>query len=314
MNKRYYSISSWLLSRFGERVYKVTLESGFSCPNRDGSFSRGGCIFCHPASYHPATAPVHGGSEKPIRAQIEEGIEYLKRRHGAARFIGYFQRGSNTHASPRAMAAVFGEAISHPDVAGLAISTRPDCIDADRIEVLSALAGKKPLWVELGLQSAHDKTLIAIRRGHSSSCFAEAARRLGEAGIPTCAHVILGLPGETPEMMKETARFINGCGIWGVKIHNLHVLKGTELSRLYEAGELSLPALEEYASWVADFLEELDPSTVVHRVSGHSPRRLTQAPTWSPNKLGIMNAVDAEMKRRESRQGLRFTSPSAEGS
>ncbi|HPQ81371.1 MAG TPA: TIGR01212 family radical SAM protein [bacterium] len=306
LNKRYNSIGSWLNRRFGERVFKVSLESGLSCPNRDGKIGRSGCIFCNEAAYYPATSPVTGAMGKAISAQLEEGIAYIKDRHKASRFIAYFQSGSSTHAPASALASIFKDATSHPEVVGIAVSTRPDCIDSDRASLLAKLAEERLVWVELGLQSSHDDTLARIRRGHDTACFLRAAETLANAGIPVCAHLILGLPGEDAGMMKETARFLNIAGVWGVKIHNLHILEGTELERNYREGEIPLPSLDEYASWVADFLEELDPETVVHRVSGHSPRRLNVAPDWSVNKLGIMNAVEREMANRKSRQGKLF--------
>lgn len=293
--------------RFGERVYKVTLESGCSCPNRDGTVGTTGCLFCNPKGYRPATSPESGGSGKAIREQLLEGIEYIRRRHGARRVISYFQGGSNTHAPASALRPIFEEAIDHPAVAGLAISTRPDCTGAEHIEMLQALAQKTFLWVELGLQSAHDLTLAAIGRGHAVAAFTEACARLSAAGVPVCAHVILGLPGETLEQMRETARFLNEQPVWGVKIHNLHVLRDTGLEGRYRAGDIAIPSVEEYAGWVADVLEILRPEIVIHRVSGHSPRGLTVAPAWSVNKLAIFNAVEAELARRDSWQGKGVT-------
>lgn len=304
MNKRYNSINSWLIDRFGERIYKISLESGCSCPNRDGTLGTKGCVYCNLRSYFPATATESGNGGRPIGEQLRKGIEYVRRRHGVGRFISYFQSGSNTHASAAALEPIFEEAIAHPAVVGLAVSTRPDCIAAEHVELLRRLAKKTFLWIELGLQSCHDATLRRIGRGHDAGSFLMASRMLSEAEIPVCAHIILGLPGETRGMMLETARFLNEAAVWGVKIHNLHVLAETELEQQYRAGEVAIPSLEEYAGWVADVLEVLDPAIVVHRVSGHSPRTLTVAPAWSVNKLAIFNAVEGELQRRKSRQGI----------
>lgn len=306
MNKRYNSINAWLFHRFGERIYKVSLESGCSCPNRNGTTKKDGCIFCHPASYHPATSPENGNSNLTIREQLEEGIRYIERRHRVRRVIGYFQRGSNTHAGVDRLAPMFEEVVADPRVAGLAVSTRPDCIGEEHIALLARLAEKKLVWAELGLQSAHERTLADIGRGHTVAAFEEACCALHSAGIPVCAHIILGLPGETREMMIETARFLNRLHIWGVKIHNLHVLRGTELERRHRQGEIAIPSLEEYAHWTADVLEALDPAIVVHRVNSHAPRHLTVVPAWSVNKLAIFNAVERELERRDSSQGKYF--------
>lgn len=309
LNKRYNSINAWLRENLGERVYKVSLESGLSCPNRDGAAGSEGCIFCHPESYYPATSPTTGSRGKSIREQLEEGIAYVRRRHGAEKFIAYFQSGSNTHAPAEKLAPLFREAIAHPGVAGLAVSTRPDCVGSEHVALLGEFAQQALVWVELGLQSAHETTLAAINRGHGVACFRQACDALQSAGVRVCAHIVLGLPGETPAQMIETARFLNDAKVWGVKIHNLHVLRGTELERRYRAGEAAIPSLETYAAWVADVLEELDPAIVVHRVNGHSPRHLTVAPAWSVNKLAIMNAVEAELKRRNSWQGKGILRP-----
>jgi uncharacterized protein len=303
VKSRYNSINDLLKQRFGERVFKVTLESGCACPNRDGPLGSGGCTFCQPEALRPSTAREPGRSPAPIAAQLAEGIDYIRRRHGAQKVIAYFQNGTNTAAPAAELVPLFHTAIGHPAVVGLAISTRPDCIEEGHLELLQGLAAQTMLWVELGLQSAHDATLVDIRRGHTAAQFALATERLARAGIPVCAHVILGLPGETPEMMRATARFLNDAGVWGVKIHNLHVLAGTAMAERYERGELAIPSLAEYAGWVVDFLEELAPSIVIHRVNGHSPRRLTVAPAWSVNKLAILNAVEAELERRQTWQG-----------
>jgi radical SAM protein (TIGR01212 family) len=306
LNNRYNSINALLLRSFGERVFKVSLESGCGCPNRDAASGRPGCSFCRPESLQPDTSPERDAAPRPIREQLDEGISYIERRHRAFRVIAYFQGGSSTAAAPSVLEPIFSEAISHPAVVGLAVSTRPDCIEEGHADLLERLSEKTMLWAELGLQSAHDSTLQRIRRGHDADCFARACALLQGRGIPVCAHVILGLPGETRGMMLETAEFLNRVGAWGVKIHNLHVLKGTALAEEFEAGLVPVPSLSEYASLACDFLERLSPSIVVHRVSGHGPRRLTLAPGWSVNNLAVMNAVHSELASRDSWQGKRY--------
>ena len=304
LNKRYNSINTWLKENFGGRVYKVSLESGCSCPNRDGTIDTQGCIFCNLSSYNPATAS-NGRKELPsVTLQLEEGLDYVRKRHQADKVIAYFQRGSNTHAPASVLESIFREAASHPSVAGLAISTRPDCISEEHINLFRNLP--KLLWVELGLQSAHNNTLTLINRGHNAEQFADTCRALAAASIPVCAHVILGLPHETPEMMIETAKFLNEQKVWGVKIHNLHVLKNTKLEGLYNAGKVAIPLLSTYVDWVIAFLEVLDPSIIIHRVNSHSPRDLTHAPEWSINKLEILNEMEKQMEKRNTWQGKSY--------
>jgi radical SAM protein (TIGR01212 family) len=300
---RYNSINSLLRGRFGERVYKVTLDIGSGCPNRDGTCGHEGCSFCHPDALRPSTSKDPLTPPKPLHEQLEEGIEYIRRRHGSRRVISYLQNGSNTYAAAGTLRPLLSEATAHPSVVGLAVSTRPDCIGQAHADLMAELAQGTMLWIELGLQSAHEETLIRIGRGHSVAEFERAHAMLSNAGIPVCAHVILGLPGETQDRMIETARYLNDVGVWGVKIHNLHVLEGTRLEGEFRRGEVRIPSLEEYAGWVVDFLEELSPKTVIHRFNSHSPRRLTVAPEWSVNKLATLNAVHDELERRDTYQG-----------
>ncbi|MFH1830118.1 MAG: TIGR01212 family radical SAM protein [Pseudomonadota bacterium] len=309
MNNRYNSINEFLKARFGERVFKVSLEIGSSCPNRDGAISRQGCSYCHPEALRPSTYKDSDFSIISIQKQLEEGIDYIRRRHGSQKVIAYFQNGSNTYAPAQKLARAFTTAASHPCVKGLAISTRPDCIEQEHLTLLKDLSRETFIWVELGLQSAHEETLKKINRGHTVRDFSKACSQHVKRGIPVCAHVILGLPGETSEMMCETARFLNEIGVWGVKIHNLHVLKDTKMEEEYRKGKIEIPSLDVYAGRVVDFLEELSPEILIHRLNSHSPRHLTIAPKWSINKLATMNAVHDELERRDSWQGKRFCNP-----
>lgn len=301
--RRYHSIGVLLRQRFGERVCKIALQNGCGCPNRDGTAGWAGCAFCSLEALRPCTGREGPAAVRPIGEQIEEGLAYLQERHGAVRAIGHFGNGSATYAPAGSLRAPFFGAASHPAIVGLAISTRPDCIASEHVELLRELSGQTFLWVELGLQSAHDRTLRRIGRGHGVEHFREAHERLCAAGISVCAHVILGLPGEAREEMLQTVDFLNALKVWGVKFHNLHILKGTPLEELHRQGEVQLPAMELYASWVADAIERLEPSILIHRFTGHSPRRLTVAPEWSVNKLAVMNAVEAELQRRDAWQG-----------
>jgi radical SAM protein (TIGR01212 family) len=303
MDRPYNSINGWLAEQFGERIFKVSLRSGLGCPNA----SSGGCIFCNEESYRPATevdscSPVR----KEISIQLREGMDYIRKRHGASKFISYFQSGSNTYGDPEYLREIYFQATSHPDVVGLAISTRPDCIADEAIHIIRDVAREKLVWVELGLQSADDETLRFLNRGHSAAEFKGCATRLATEGIKVVAHVMIGLPSEAGDAVKRTAKFLNDVGVWGVKIHNLHVLKDTMLEKMYAAGDIAIPSLEVYASLVVDFLEVLNPDTIVHRVNSHSPRSLTVAPAWSINKLAIFNEVERQFRERNSYQGRLF--------
>ncbi len=312
--KRYSSINNTLYERFGERVYKVSLESGLSCPMRDGTLDEDGCAFCNMDSYVPRTIvdgeqwTVNSGRIS-IKEQLRDGIEYIKRRHETEKVISYFQSGSNTHAPASELKPIFEEALDHPAVVGLAVSTRPDCISDEHVKLFHELSKRTFLWVELGLQSSHNSTLELIERGHTVEQFIEANDLLRRFDIPVCAHTILGLPGESPEMMFETASFLNEHELWGVKIHNLHVLKDTKLERMFRDGKYSVPSLTEYAGWVVSFLEILNPNILVHRLNSHSPRRLTIAPEWSINKLAIFSEVERQLEERDTWQGKRFGHP-----
>lgn len=308
MNNRYKSINTVLKERFGERVYKVSLELGLGCPNRDGLKGSTGCTFCHAEALRPNTAKDSAAPRPSLAEQLAEGIAYIRARHGTTRSIAYFQNGSNTYARAHHLRPAFLEAAAHPAIVGLAISTRPDCIEDEHVQLLKEISGRTMLWVELGLQSACDETLVRIGRGHAVWDFEKAFRKLSAARINVCAHVVLGLPGESIETMLTTARFLNELGIWGAKIHNLHVLKDTPMEADYARGDVYVPTLKEYASWVVDFLEALSPEIIIHRFNSHSPRRLTIAPEWSVNKMATLNAVHAELERRDSWQGKGYVS------
>jgi radical SAM protein (TIGR01212 family) len=296
--ERYNALNQFLKDKFGVKVYKVSLHGFFSCPNRDGTKGLGGCIYCNPESNLPSRA-----CNKPVKTQLLEGIDGVKKRHHADKFISYFQHYSNTYRDAKELRRLYLEALDHPDVVGLAVSTRPDCIDDGVLKLLEELNGKTYLWVELGLQSAHDGTLKFLNRHHTIADFTRAIGRLRASGILTCAHVILGLPGETRADMMDTIDFLVAEKIGGIKIHNLHVLKDTPLAKMYAEGAVKTLSLEDYACLVVDCLERLPKEVLIHRFNSHSPRWMTVAPEWSINKLGTMNAVHDELLRRDSWQG-----------
>lgn len=299
---RYNPISHFLKERFGYRVFKVSLNGGFTCPNRDGTKGVGGCIYCQPSTLIPSTYS-HGMT---IKEQLESGMDYIRRRHKADRFIAYLQINTNTYAPLEVLEGLYREAIAHPDVVGLAISTRPDCVNEGVVEFLSELSKEIYLWIELGLQSSKDETLEFINRGHTVKDFVDAVERLKRGHIPVCGHIILGLPGETRGDMLDTARFLARLNIWGVKVHNIQVHKGTKLEEMYKKGEFLPIGLDEYVGLVVDILEILPPKMVIHRLSGDTPRGFLVAPQWGINKVMVLERIHRLMEERDICQGARY--------
>ena len=286
-------------------MFKVSLWGGMTCPNRDGTKGSGGCIYCNPASNRPFIS-----SGKDVKEQVAEGILYARKRHRAGKLIAYFQHYSNTYGDISKLQQLYNDAIAHPDIVGLAVSTRPDCMELGTWNLLKHLNTRTFLWLELGLQSANDETLKLLNRGHTVKDFSDAVEAAHKHGIKVCAHIILGLPNETHADVMTTIKFIADHKVWGVKIHNLHVLKDTPLEKMYYVAQDFSPAnkikcltLEEYASLVVDCLEHLPKDVVIHRFNSHSPRELTVAPSWSVNKLATLNAVHEKLTKRDSCQG-----------
>jgi radical SAM protein (TIGR01212 family) len=303
--QRYRKFNTHLRRVVGTKVYRVGLCGGFSCPNRDGRKGVGGCSFCNPAS----SEPLGYLPGMPVIEQLERGTAYIRERHGAEKFIAYFSDYTATYTEPRQLEAICREAIAYPDVVGLTLSTRPDCLSREILELLEQLRAETMLWIELGLQSAHDRSLERIGRHHTVAASREAIAQLRRRGIPVCGHVILGLPGETLDEMLATARFLAETGVDGVKIHNLHVVEGTPLAEEYRRGEYRPMELEEYVDAVIRFLERLPPRMIIQRVTGEAPRRLTVAPAWSVNKLAVFNAIERELERRDGWQGKALGAP-----
>lgn len=300
--KRYRSFSRYLREIFGCRVQKIPLDAGFTCPNRDGRVSLGGCIYC--GTRGSGTGAYKDGV--PLADQISAGIESGKRRFGECKFIVYFQAFTNTYAPPERLKSLYDEALSHQEIVGLSIGTRPDCAPDEVVDLLEEYARRCHLWMEYGLQSAHDKTLEIINRGHNVAQFVDAVERSKGRGINICAHIILGLPRETKEEMMVTADLVASLELEGVKIHPLYVLKGTKLAEMYKRGEFRLLELNEYVSLVCDFLERLPPGMVIQRLTGEAPRDLLVAPPWSPGKMVVLGKIDAELEQRGSYQGIKW--------
>ena len=297
--KPYHSLDYMLKQRFGEKVYKVTLNGRMSCPNRDGTIGLGGCIFCSAGG----SGDFAADAALSITEQIDSQIALLSAKRPIHKYIAYFQAYTNTYAPVDYLERIFSEALSHPGIVALSIGTRPDCLGQDVIALLSRLNQIKPVWVELGLQTIHEDTARYIRRGYPLSCFEDAFERLQGEGLETIVHTILGLPGESREDILKTMDYLSRKQIQGIKLQLLHVLQGTDLAADYFAGKFQVLDREEYLDLVADCLEHLDPSIVIHRVTGDGPKDLLIAPLWAARKREVLNLLHHRLKERHSYQG-----------
>ncbi|MEG2428321.1 MAG: TIGR01212 family radical SAM protein [Clostridium sp.] len=304
IEKPYYALDYYLKQTFGEKIYKLALDGGMNCPNRDGTLGFGGCIFCS-----------HGGSgdfAEPMRTSVTDQIERAKERVShkikQGRYIAYFQSYTNTYAPVSYLEPLFSEAIAHPDIVALSIGTRPDCLPPDVIELLSKLNKQKPVWIELGLQTIHETTAKNICRGYELPCFEDALIRLKKAGIDVIVHVILGLPGESREDMLDTIRYLSRLNppIDGIKLQLLHILKDTKLAALYEAAGFPILSMNEYIDLVLDCIRLLPPDVVIHRLSGDGPKNLLIEPLWSGNKRLVLNSITKAFKDTGAYQGEYF--------
>lgn len=301
MEKRYNAFSEYLKQKFGAKVYKITIDAGFSCPNRDGTISSSGCIFCDDGG---SFSQAHS-NRLSIEEQVQVGAETLARRFKAQKFMSYFQAFSNTYKPVGELEKIYKASLTHPDIVGISIGTRPDCVDDDKLKLISSFIPDYYTWIEYGLQSVHDKTLKKINRGHDYKCFLGAYEKTKNYGINTCLHVILNL-FETYEEMMETAKTIAKLEPDGVKIHMLVALEGTKVADMYTNGEINFMTEDEYVSTVCDFLEYLPPQTTIHRLAGNGLRTELVAPRWIGKKLDTLNRIDREFEHRGSRQGAKF--------
>lgn len=297
--KRFNSFNRTLREDFAARVYKVGLRLDFTCPNRDGAVAVGGCIYCNNAShtpqgYRPRTS---------VTEQLESGTRALNKRHRAEKFIAYFQSYTNTYDSAENLEKLYREALEFPGVVGLAIATRPDCVPDETLDMIGALARETYLWLELGLESMYDRTLAWVNRGHDVNAYLDAVARAKARNLRVCTHLILGFPGESREEMLATAHLLNRLEIDGIKLHNLHVIKGTVLEKLFLQGQVPIFTRAEYVELIVDFLELLNPAMIVHRLSGETYRAITVAPEWSIDKLGVHNAIYNALESRDTWQG-----------
>jgi len=299
METRYTSLNEYCRAHFGEKLYKLALSGGMTCPNRDGTLDTRGCIFCSTGGSGDFAEP----QAATVGGQIARARARIAKKSGARRFIAYFQSYTNTYAPPARLEALFGEALACPEVAVLSIATRPDCLGDDVVELLARLARQKPVWVELGLQTANERTAAYLRRGYPLPVFDDAVRRLIAAGIPAIAHMILGLPGEREADAVATARHIARAGCQGVKIQLLHVLRGTDLARDYAAARFKALSREAYFKQVAAVLRHLPREIVIHRLTGDGPKKDLIAPLWSADKKATLNALARYLEVHDVRQG-----------
>lgn len=298
-NKRYHTWNYYLRQKFGCKVFKVSINAGFTCPNIDGKIGYGGCTYCS----KEGSGDFAGNPKDDLVKQFDDICEMMSKKWKDAKYIGYFQAFTNTYAPVEVLREKFETILEQDGVVGLSISTRPDCIPDDVLEYLADLNKRTNLWVELGLQSVHESTSKIINRGHDFKVFEDCVNRLREHDIDVVVHIIDGLPGETHEMMMETARTISKMDIQGVKIHLLHVIKGTPMANMLEKGNMRLLEKDEYVNIVCDQLEILPQEMVIHRLTGDGKKEDLVGPLWSLKKWEVLNAIDDELKRRNSWQG-----------
>lgn len=298
--KPYHSLDYEMKKSFGTKVYKIALDGGMTCPNRDGTLGSRGCIFCSAGGSGDFAVKLRPS----VSEQIEEATARIERKMGSSGgYIAYFQSYTNTYAPVEWLRKLFTEAICHPDVRVLSIATRPDCLPGEVVDLLAELNTIKPVWVELGLQTIHEDTAAFIRRGYELSCFEDALLRLRSRGLDVIVHVILGLPGENRTRMLETVNYLAHQDIQGIKLQLLHVLQDTDLAQYYEKDGFPVMTLEEYIDLVIDCIAILPPRIVIHRLTGDGPKKLLLAPLWSGNKRLVLNTLTKRLKERGVTQG-----------
>ncbi|MEA3306090.1 MAG: TIGR01212 family radical SAM protein [Candidatus Omnitrophota bacterium] len=298
MEEYFYSFNDYLRKKFGRRVQRLSLNAGFTCPNRDGKISTEGCIYCNEDGFSP-----FAGTRLSLKAQIQQSIDYAKRRYKAEKYIAYFQNATNTYGSLYKLKKAYNAIKEFPDIVGLSISTRPDCVDKKKLDLIAAYCDNYDVWIEYGLQSVHDRTLDFINRGHCFHDFVKAAEMTVERNIKTGVHVILGLPGENREDILMTAKKIAKLPVSGIKFHALHVFKKTKLEEYYNGGRIQLLTFNEYVGIVCDFLEVTNPECVAFRLVSDARKDILVEPKWINRKSEVINAVKDEFKKRGTKQG-----------
>ena len=301
--KRYNNFAAYQRKIYGERVQKVTVDAGFTCPNRDGSVAKGGCIYCNNESFNPG----YNDAQKSITLQIEEGIEFLERRYKAKKFIVYFQPYSNTYAPLDTLKRYYEEALSaHPQIMGLTIGTRPDCVDEAKIAYLEELAKQYDITIEYGLESISDETLRRINRGHNVQSYLNALEMTRDRGIKICTHMIFGFPWEDKSQWIDSAAWLSEKTFDFLKVHQLHIVKDTALARMYEKKPFELFSYQAYFEIITDFLEQLSPRIVIQRLFGEAPPATVIAPEWGIRNYKLLEIFDAYLNERNSWQGKHF--------
>ena len=303
-NKRYHTWNYYLRNTFGEKIFKVSINAGFTCPNIDGKVAYGGCTYCS----KEGSGDFAGNPKDDLIKQFNDIKEMMLRKWPNAKYIGYFQAYTNTYAPLEVLKEKYETILAQDDVVGLSISTRPDCLEDDVLEYLAELNERTNLWVELGLQTIHDSTSKIINRGHDYKTFLEGVEKLKSKNIKTVVHIINGLPGEDYNMMMETAKAVADLNVHGIKIHLLHVIKNTPMARMLEKSMMSLMTQDDYVNLVCDQLEILPPEMVIHRLTGDGKKEDLVGPLWSLKKWEVLNAIDDTMKARDSYQGIKYLS------
>ncbi len=292
----YYSLNRYLKDTFGEKVYKIAIDGGFTCPNRDGTLDTRGCIFCSGTG----SGEFAGKRTDSVTSQIEKGKVRLRGKIKNGKYIAYFQAFTNTYAPVPRLREVFEEAIQHPDIVALSIATRPDCLPEEVVLLLQELNRKKPVWVELGLQTIHEKSAEYIRRGYRLPVYDEAVKKLKKIGVQVIVHVILGLPGESEEDMKATVSYVGKSGADGIKLQLLHVIRGTDLEKDYRMGKFHTLEMETYVRLVADCIALLPGNMVIHRMTGDGDKKTLIAPEWSRDKKRVLNALNEAIRQKDN--------------
>jgi radical SAM protein (TIGR01212 family) len=298
-DKRFHTWNTEMRETFGSKVFKVMLDAGFTCPNRDGSIAKGGCTFCSARG----SGDFAGSRRDDLVTQFNKIRDRQHIKWPEAKYIGYFQAYTNTYAPVEELREYYEAILEQPGVVGLSIATRPDCLPDDVVEYLAELNERTYLWVEMGLQTIHESTSELINRAHDTACYIEAVEKLRKHNIRVCTHIIYGLPQESHEMMLDTGRAVAQMDVQGIKIHLLHLMRKTPMVRQYEAGLLRFLEQDEYVKLIVDTLEFLPPEMIVHRLTGDAPRDLLIGPMWSLKKWEVLNAIDDELKQRDTWQG-----------
>lgn len=297
--RRYHSLDYYLKETFGKKLYKLSLDGGMNCPNRDGKISYGGCIFCSEGGSGDFAAPL----KNDIDSQIEYAKTIVSKKSTDNRYIAYFQSYTNTYASVEYLRKLFMPVILRNDIAILSIATRPDCLDDDVLELISELVKIKPVWIELGLQTVHGSTAEFINRGYTLNCYDTAVKNLKKIGVSVITHMIVGLPHETKEQILQTAAYIGQSGADGIKLQLLHVLKNTGLEQMYKNRDFETLTEKEYVSLIADIINILPENIVIHRLTGDGDKKILISPLWSCDKRRVLNLIGHELKIRNIVQG-----------